>query len=129
LAQRLDELSSLLLLEDSEPNVAKGVTAGLPGYINDDEGLTSIRRLRMLVGSWVYIETFLLPKIPKDHPFMEAQECKMKKAKDTLLIDLASALKEVRRNGDTDACLEIMGFFADMDSENEAVKTLKELKR
>jgi len=122
-AQRLDELSSLLLLNDG------GDGTGPPGFLEDGEGLTSIRRLRKLVGSWVYLVGHLLSKIPKGHPFVRAQEEKVKKVKDTLLIDLGTTLKEVKQQGDVEKCLEVMGLYADMKAENEAVKILKELKR
>jgi hypothetical protein len=68
----------------------------------------------------------LLPKIPKDHPFLKAQEKRMRKVKDTLLIDLRSALKEVWLQGDEGKCLEVMGLFADLGTESDAVKALKE---
>jgi len=112
-----------MLLNDSSDGT------GPPGFLEDGEGLTSIRRLRKLVGSWVYLVDYLLSKIPKDHPFMRAQEERMKKVKDTLLIDLGTTLKEVKQRGDAEKCLEVMGLYADMKAENEAVNILKELKR
>jgi hypothetical protein len=112
-----------LLLDDG------GDGTGPPGFLQDGEGLTSIRRLRKLVGSWVYLVGHLLSKIPNGHPFVRAQEERVKKAKDTLLIDLGTTLKEVKQQGDVEKCLEVMGLYADMKAENEAVKILKELKR
>jgi len=50
----------------------------------------------------------------------------MRKVKDTLLIDLRSALKEVWLQGDEGKCLEVMGLFADLGTESDAVKALKE---
>jgi len=115
-----DELSSLFLLGGAESGT------GPPGFLEDGEGLTSTRRLRKLVSCWVYLDEILLPKIPKDHPFLKAQEKRMRKVKDTLLIDLRSALKEVWLQGDEGKCLEVMGLFADLGTESDAVKALKE---
>ncbi|KAF8241879.1 hypothetical protein K440DRAFT_198123 [Wilcoxina mikolae CBS 423.85] len=84
---------------------------------------------RKLVGCWVYLDEILLPKIPKNHPFLKTQEERMTKVKDTLLIDLRSALKEVRLQGDEGKCLEVMGLFADLGAESDAVKALKETRR
>lgn len=106
---------------------------GPPGFLEDGEGLTSTRRLRRLVVSWVYLVEFLLPKIPPGHPFVKAQEPRMAKVKQTLLMDLRSALKEAlaeqnRDKGDGEKCLEVMDLFADMGAEAEAVKAVREAK-
>ena len=53
----------------------------------------------------------------------------MKKIRETLLIDLRSALKEARAKGDQQRCLDVMGLFGDLDAEADAVKVLRELKR
>lgn len=121
--QRLDELSSLLLLDGTDSGT------GPPGFLEDGEGLTSTKRLQKLVDSWVYIVGFLLPRIPTDHPFLKAQEPKMKKCKETLLIDLRSALRESKAKGDQVRCLNVMGLFGDLNAEADAVKVLRELKR
>lgn len=124
LAQRIEELSSLLLLEDEAGN---GTSP--PSFLEDGEGLTSTRRLKKLVGCWVYLQELLLPKIPKEHPFLKAQELKMATIKKTILIDLTSALKEARIEKDDQRCLSLMILFADMGAEKEVVKALKEAKR
>jgi len=123
LAQRLDELSSLLLLDGTDSGT------GPPGFLEDGEGLTSTKRLQKLVGGWVYIVELLLPRIPANHPFLKAQGPKMKKIKETLLIDLRSALKEAKSKGDQVKCLDVLALFGDLDAEADAVKALKELKR
>ena len=117
-----------------------GGGGGAPGVLlllegAGEEGLTSTKRLRRLVACWVYVEAFLLAKVPKTHPFVAAQEGRMKRIKDTLVIDLRSALREVRlrEGGHSDeaatGCLEVMGLFADIGAEGEALKVLKEASR
>jgi hypothetical protein len=104
-------------------------SGGPPGFLEDGEGLTSSRRLGKLVGSWVYVVEFLLPRIPKEHPFLKAQEERMKKIRETLLIDLKSALKETRRKRDSDMSLELLEMFAQLGAEGEAVRAMREAKR
>ncbi|KAI5805021.1 oligomeric golgi complex component, COG2-domain-containing protein [Geopyxis carbonaria] len=124
LVQRVDELAALLLLEEEG-----GEAAHPPGFLDDGEGLTSPRRLQKLVGSWVYVQQFLLPKIPAEHPFLKTQQPRLEKIRKTILIDLGSALKEVRGNKEEGRYLEVLGWFADMGAEAEAVKMLREGKR
>jgi hemoglobin-like flavoprotein len=123
LARRLDELSALLLLDGTDSD------GGPPGFLEDGEGLTSSRRLGKLVGSWVYVVEFLVPKIPRKHPFLRVQEERMKKIRETLLIDLKSALKEARRNESADTSLELLGMFAELGAEGEAVRAMREVRR
>lgn len=125
-AQRIEELSALLLLDDG---VAGAPKTSPPGVLEDGEGLTSIRRLKKLVGCWIYLRDFLLPKIPPAHPFVKAQEGRMETIRKTILIDLGSAIKEARAEKDKKRCLEIMRLYSDMDAEKEAVKVLKEEKK
>jgi hypothetical protein len=121
LAQRLDELSALLLLD--------GASTGPPGFLEDGESLTSTRRLRKLVTAYVYVVEFLLPKVPSQHPFVKAQQPRMTKIKDTLLIDLRSALGEARQGKDGEKSLELIKLFADLGAESVAVKALKGTKK
>ncbi|KAA8895188.1 oligomeric golgi complex component, COG2-domain-containing protein [Sphaerosporella brunnea] len=118
LAQKLDELSVVLLLDGSDS------VGGPPGFLEDGDGLTSSRRLGKLVRIWVYVVDFLLPKVPTEHPFVKRQGERMKKIRETLLIDLKSALKESRRKGEADTTLELLGMFADLRAEGEAVKAV-----
>ncbi|KAI5818733.1 oligomeric golgi complex component, COG2-domain-containing protein [Pyronema omphalodes] len=121
LAQRLDELSALLLLD--------GASTGPPGFLEDGESLTSTRRLRKLVTAYVYVVEFLLPKVPSEHPFVKAQQPRITKIKDTLLIDLRSALREARQGKDGEKSLELIKLFADLGAESVAVKALKGTKK
>ncbi|TGZ84803.1 hypothetical protein EX30DRAFT_392221 [Ascodesmis nigricans] len=125
-AQRIEELSTLLLLHDTRD---AALSSGPPGLLEDGESLTSTRRLKKLVYCWVYLRDFLLPKIPASHPFIKAQEPRMETIRKTILIDLASAMKEARGEKNDKRCLEIMGLYADMDAEKEAVKVMKDGKR
>lgn len=126
----MEELSALLLLDGGGDGAGGAASSPPPGLLDDGEGLTSTRRLKKLVGCWVYLQEFLLPKIdPPGHPFVKAQEARLETLRKTILIDLGSALKEARAEKDQARCLEIMGLYADMGAEKEAVKVLKDGKR
>ncbi|KAL7275221.1 hypothetical protein RUND412_001836 [Rhizina undulata] len=124
LSQRLDELSSLLLL-DEDPQKK---SAPLPPLLDDGEGLTSLKRLRKLVAAYLFITQHLMRKLPpvEEHPFLRAQRPRMEKVRATILLDLGSALKEERAKEEEGKVLELMELFARLGAEGEAVKVFRE---
>lgn len=119
LVMRLDELSSLLLLNEKL----------LPLLFDDEGDPTGIKRLRKCVTSWVYMQRFAVSKLPPGHLLLLAQKPRMNTILDTLCVDLRSALKEAREKRDTDRCLELLGMLADIGKEAEGVRALKEAKK
>ncbi|KAI5841185.1 oligomeric golgi complex component, COG2-domain-containing protein [Morchella snyderi] len=130
LSQRLDELSSLLLLDGSTPADSASLLFdgdGDEGGAGGD-GLTSIGRLRKIVSGYRHVVQHLLPHVPAHHPFLKAQLPRIAKVKNTLLLDLRSALKESKL-GDVEKTIVVMGFYADLGAESDAVKVLREMKK
>lgn len=66
--------------------------------------------------------------MPEGHPLLKAQLGRIEEVRDTLLLDLGSALKESRLGGDVDKTIVVMSFYADLGAEEEALRVLKELK-
>lgn len=128
LTQRIDELSSLLLLDGSTPaESASLLFEGNCGALGG-EGLTGLPRLKRLVLSYRYTTQFLLPRVPKGHPFLEAQMARIKQVRSTLIFDLGSAFQESKLAGDVDKMIVVMSFYADLEVEGETVRGLKEAK-
>lgn len=68
--------------------------------------------------------------IGSDHPFIIAQEARMMKVRNTLLLDLSTALKQAKSAGvdGLDRVMKIISIYREMDEAREAVKVLKGLK-
>lgn len=129
LSQRLDELSSFLLLDGSTPVESTSLLFRRDSDAEGDEGLTSIGRLKRIILGYRYVTQHLIPRVPEAHPFLKTQVERIEKIRTTLLLDLGSALKEFKLGGDVDRTIVILGFYADLMAEGEAVKILKELKK
>jgi hypothetical protein len=123
LSQRLDEVSSLLLLDGAGPALAVAL------FDEEDMGVPSVGRLKRVVAGYLYITRHLLPKVLAEHPFVRAQVGRIDGVRRTLLLDLDSALRRARVSGDVDKCMVVMGFYADLEAESEAVRVLKEAKK
>lgn len=128
LSQRLDELSSLLLLDGSPPEESASLVFDGDCGTAGGEGLTGLPRLKRLVLSYRYSTRFLVPRVPKGHPFLESQLARIKQVRGTIIFDLGIALKECKLRGDVDKMMAILSFYTDLGVEGEAVRVLKEAK-
>ena len=65
-----------------------------------------------------------------EHPFVAAQTPRMMKVRNTLLLDLSTALQQAKAAGSLGAerIMKLMKIYADMDESAEAVKVIKSLK-
>ncbi|KAK7544883.1 oligomeric golgi complex component, COG2-domain-containing protein [Phyllosticta citribraziliensis] len=92
----------------------------------DIPGAVSLPRLRRLVRQYLSIRQ-LADHIGAEHPFLVAQEPRLIKIRNTLLLDLGAALKHAKAAGVTGQrrVLQIMSIYAEMDEGAEAVKVLK----
>ncbi len=89
----------------------------------------SISKLRKHVHQYLLIGK-LSEEIGTDHPFLVAQEPRLIKLRNTLLLDLSTALKQAKGAGAAglDRTMKIMGIYRHMNEAKEAVKVLKSLR-
>jgi conserved oligomeric Golgi complex subunit 2 len=89
----------------------------------------SISKLRKHVHQYLLIRK-LSEGIGTDHPFLVAQEPRLTKLRNTLLLDLSTAIKQAKGAGAAglDRTMKIMGIYRHMDEATEAVKVLKSLR-
>ena len=69
----------------------------------------------------------LADAVGRDVPFVRKTEERMVRCRNTILLDLSTALKEARRAGPAGQgkLLRLMGIYALLDAQGEAVKVLK----
>ncbi|KAF2467835.1 uncharacterized protein BDR25DRAFT_344602 [Lindgomyces ingoldianus] len=98
---------------------------------DDEEGsyLVSVSKLRRHVQKYLLIQE-ISKGIGEDHPFITSQAPRMTKVRNTLLLDLSTALQQAKSAGVSGAArvMKVMKVYADMDEAAEAVKVLKSLK-
>ena len=130
LDQRLSELEEKLMLIVIKP-AQSDETHDLVGSETEDEsdeehGL-SLSRLRRHTQQYVYIRK-LTAKLGIEHPFVENQQNRILGIKQTLLLDLSTALRQANSPGNEDSrrILRILEIYRDVDEIGEATKVLKE---
>lgn len=69
----------------------------------------------------------VIERVGPEHPFIKAQDSRVIRIRNTLLLDLGVALKQARSLGKSgrDRLLKLLALFRDLDEEKEAIKTLK----
>ncbi|KAI8947791.1 oligomeric golgi complex component, COG2-domain-containing protein [Xylaria longipes] len=94
---------------------------------NDGEMVgSSAAKLTQLAGDYVAVDE-LADEIGRDAPLVRRMEERMVRCRNTLLLDLNAALKEARKAGvpGRTKLLRLMGVYATLDAQAEAVKALK----
>lgn len=95
---------------------------------DEEEGddLMGVGRLRRLVRSYLGIRQ-LASAVGTEHPFLVKQEERMAQIRNTLLLDLGTALKQakVTRRTNQSAILTLVSLYGDMDSPSAAIAILK----
>lgn len=97
---------------------------------SEDEGTFGVSIAKLRRHSLQYRVVQQLERGLADHPFVIAQASRMIKVRNTLLLDLSSALQQAKSAGASGRgrMVKIMKIYADMDESAEAVKVLKSLK-
>jgi len=133
---RLEELEDRLMVSSLGRSVNGGDEPWSDSEDEEDEemaegviGGTSVRKLQTLVTDYRHVE-LLTTSIGKDHPFIVAQDSRMQRVKNTILLDLTAALKSAASIGESGKTrlVKILGAYRDLGAENEAIKVLKDLK-
>jgi len=142
-AERIDELEGRLMIqdepknEDEENGFADELDAESEEESDEVDGETSelvelaqvsIRRLRRCVEQYLYIRE-MVHRIGATHPFLIMQEERILRIRNTLLLDLSTALKQARQassisNG---PLLKVLQLYDDMNEEADAVIVLREM--
>ncbi|EMR69076.1 putative oligomeric golgi complex subunit 2 protein [Eutypa lata UCREL1] len=99
---------------------------------DDDSGIeegmvcSSAAKLAQLAQDYVAVDNFA-DAVGRDSPFVRKMEERMIRCRNTILLDLSTALKEAKRAGVTGQrkLLKLMGIYTLMDAQTEAVKALK----
>lgn len=93
------------------------------------EGGTSTKKLQRLVADYRQVEQ-LSTSIGKSHPFIAAQESRMIKVRNTILLDLSTALKQAvgLKEGGKPKVIKILSIYRDLGAGEEAIKIFKDLK-
>lgn len=95
---------------------------------SDEEGdnSVSLARLRRLARQYLGVRQ-IAERVGVEHPFLVAQEPRLMKIRNTLLLDLGVALKQAKAAGapGKNRVLKVMSIYAEMDEGMEAVKVLR----
>lgn len=139
--QRLEELEARLLVPNGNgpPNGVKGLAEDNVGLgltdsedDSDEEGAgnaMSTGRLQRHVRQYIYIRR-LIEWTGVDHPFVRKQEERLLRLRNTLLLDLSTAMKQANGADEHSKAklLRIMGMYRDMGEERDALTVIKDLK-
>ena len=92
------------------------------------EGGTSTMKLHRLVTDYRQVEQ-LSTSIGTGHPFIAAQESRMIKVRNTILLDLSTALKQAiaLKEGGQPRVIKILSLYRDLGTGEAAIKILKDL--
>lgn len=132
--QRLLELEEKLMLVSVNPTASgrengSELTSDSAGE-SDEEQSISLSRLKRHAQQYVYV-TRLMDKVGMDHPFVSKQLDRTMKVKNTILLDLSTALRQTQSPpiADQSRILRILDVYSDMGKISEAVHLLRESKR
>ena len=131
---RLEELEERLMVgaSNTKPADVRGGENSDLGESDDeseDEGGTiPVSRLRTRVHQYIYIKE-LVEKIGPEHPFLVKQEERILRIKQTLLLDLGSALQQGSPDTEAgkDRLMKVLAIYRDMDEAEEALQVLKSI--
>lgn len=107
--------------EDEEEDEDELATEGASGL--------SAKKLQRLVTDYRNVD-HLSNNIGKQHPFIVAQDSRMQRVRNTILLDLNSALKQAAPAGEPGRMklIKILSIYRDLGADGEAVKVLKDLR-
>ncbi|KAL3423155.1 hypothetical protein PVAG01_04903 [Phlyctema vagabunda] len=115
------------LWSDSDDDEEEFEEDGLPAESN--VGGTSTKKLQRIVVDCRYVE-HLSATIGSEHPFMIAQEPRLLRVRNTILLDLNNALKTTLPMGEAgkSRIVKILAIYQDFGAGAEAIKVLKDLR-
>ena len=90
----------------------------------DQSGLVSLGRLTKRVRHYIGVVR-LRDKLGAEHPFLMSLRGRLNEARGTLLLDLATSLKQSRASEDKRQTLQILELYDKLGARAEAIKTIK----
>ena len=132
--QRLAELEKKLMLVLNTPaDLERGKDSDVSsdsGGESDEENGISLSKLRQHAQQYVYI-TRLMTRAGTDHPFLSKRQEQVAKLRNTVLLDLRTALKQARRSeiANEGRIWKILEIYKSLGEIGEAVHLLKENKK
>ena len=132
--QRLAELEKKLMLVSTTPadlgREKDSDASSDSGGESDEEHGISLSKLQRHAQQYVYI-TRLMTRVGADHPFVSKRQEQVAKLRNTVLLDLSTALKQAHRSeiANRSQVLKILEMYENLDEIGEAVHLLKENKR
>ncbi|KAG9235185.1 oligomeric golgi complex component, COG2-domain-containing protein [Amylocarpus encephaloides] len=107
--------------EDEDEDDDLSLDAGVAG--------TSPKKLQRLVTDCLHVER-LINSVGEDHPFVAAQQSRMLRVRNTILLDLNTSLKQATSGGEDGKLrlIKILGVYRAFGAESEALRILKDLK-
>lgn len=135
--ERVEELEEALLVKSLGKEDTDWSDSDSDSEDEDETGFSvkdrSVRKLEVLAEDLERIEE-LVEDLPPDHPFLKSLDVRIVKVRNTLVLDLTSALKGAERDidageeGSSARLLKVLKCFEDVGKENEAVKVLRSMK-
>ncbi|KAI9788596.1 MAG: hypothetical protein M1835_002182 [Candelina submexicana] len=111
------------LLSDSEDedDSEEGASAG------NGNSMVSTQRLQRLVHQYLYINNLVVQTGP-EHPFLVAQQHRLTRVRNTMLIDLSTALKQIKAEGSEgkERMINVLSIYREMGETQEALKVIRE---
>ena len=135
--RKIEDLEGRLMLASTGPREAEvnedGIVVSESEEESDEEPESDgigIVRLRRHMEQYMYIRS-LVERTGPEHPFLVKQEERVLRLKQTVLLDLNSALKQAVAGGEDmrDDLLKLLGLYRKMGEAGEAMQALKESKR
>ena len=134
---RLEELEDRLMVASLGRSVDGGEEDAWSDSEEEDDvgdglemkGGTSTKKLQRLVADFRTVEQSSA-NVGKGHPFLAAQEPRMLKVRNTILLDLSTALKQAvgLKEGGKPRLVKILSIYRDLGAGDEAIKILKDMK-
>ena len=91
---------------------------------DEDPSNVAIRKLQRHAHQYLLLER-MISRVGPSHPFIQAQENRMKELRKILLLDLAAALRQAREAKAPDLMLKILNINGDLEAEEEGLRVLR----
>ena len=129
--QRLTELEKKLMLDSTTPtDLGPGKDSDASsdsGGESDEEHGISLSKLQRHAQQYVHI-TRLMTRVGADHPFVSKRQEQVAKLRNTVLLDLSTALKQAHRSeiANEGQVLKVLEVYKNIGEVGEAVHLLRE---